>query len=53
MDEIYKDAKFSNVELKGDVTYQNINFTLNRNNITITDNGIEKRIEQRTVRRKD
>ena len=46
MDEIIKDAKFSNIELKGDLDYQNINFTLNRNNITINDKGLEKNIER-------
>lgn len=46
MDEIFKDAKFSNVELKGNLEYNNINYSLNRNNITINDNGLEKNIQR-------
>lgn len=46
MDEILKDAKFSNIELKGNLEYNNINYTLNRTNITINDNGLEKNIER-------
>jgi len=46
MDEIIKDAKFSNLDLKGNLTYDNITYDLNRNNITISDKGLEKNIER-------
>lgn len=46
MDEIIKDAKFSNLELTGNLSYNNITYDLNRNNITISDKGLEKNIER-------
>lgn len=46
MDELFKDSKFSTIELKGNLSYNSINYNLNRNNITITDNGIENNIER-------
>tara|TARA_B100001094_G_C18143213_1_gene779106 strand:+ start:387 stop:1328 length:942 start_codon:yes stop_codon:yes gene_type:complete len=46
MDEIIKDAKFSNIDLKGNISYNNIIYNLNRNNIIISDKGLEKTIER-------
>jgi len=46
MDEVFKDYKFSTIELKGNLSYNSINYSLNRNNIIITDNGIEDSIER-------